>query len=247
MSCYRMPPHPPLATSNGGRHPFLAGFRCARLRFRLRARSRLDLPPEKGSTLHGALGHVLRRQAPLAYRCLYAPESILPASGPGRDPPRPLALLPPLETRTDYPEGSELDLELTLFGHAIGQLSPCVEAFSSLGALGLGRMRGLFEVLAVEMLRPDGDPITVFRGDTQRFLATPEGVSGAAIAATQAGRDAARLTLRLVTRLRLKDHEQLVRRAPPFAVLLQRLLERAEALGLLIHSHLLPTTRSRWV
>ena len=78
----------------------------------------MELPAEKGSTFHGALGHVLKRQAPLSYRFLYEPTSaeIAPASH-RRDLPRP-ALLPPLETTTEFPEGSELSLELTFFGHA---------------------------------------------------------------------------------------------------------------------------------
>jgi hypothetical protein len=236
-----MPPHRPPAASPG--NDLLLAFRCACLRFRLRVVSRLELPPEKGSTIHGALGHVLRQQAPLAYRCLYEPAGAQP--GLAHDAPRPFALLPPQETRTVYPEGSELALDLTLFGHTIGQLAVCVEAIATLGSVGLGRDRGRFEVVEVETLRPDGDPITVYRGDTRRFLASPEGVSGAAIAATHAGREASGLTLRLVTRLRLKDQQHLVRHAPPFATLMQRLLERAEALGMLYHRDAMLDTETR--
>jgi hypothetical protein len=61
-------PEPPIA-SIGNRHPFLVAFRSARFRFRLRAVSCVELPAEKGSTFHGALGHVLKRQAERA-ECL---------------------------------------------------------------------------------------------------------------------------------------------------------------------------------
>ncbi|MDQ3773525.1 MAG: hypothetical protein M3461_03680 [Pseudomonadota bacterium] len=103
-------PEPPIA-SIGNRHPFLAAFRSARFRFRLRTVSHVELPAEKGSTFHGALGHVFKRQAPLSYRFLYEPTSaeIAPASR-RRDLPRPFALLPPLETTTEFPEGSEISL-----------------------------------------------------------------------------------------------------------------------------------------
>ena len=61
-------PEPPIA-SIGNRHPFLVAFRSARFRFRLRTVSHVELPAEKGSTFHGTLGHVLKRQAERA-ECL---------------------------------------------------------------------------------------------------------------------------------------------------------------------------------
>ncbi len=67
-------PEPPIA-SIGNRHPFLFAFRSARFRFRLCTVSHVELPAEKGSTFHGALGHLSQRQAPLSYRFLYEPTS----------------------------------------------------------------------------------------------------------------------------------------------------------------------------
>lgn len=77
-----MPLPEPHVPSIGDRHPFLVAFRSARFRFLLRTVSCVELPTEKGSTFHGALGHVLKRQAPLSYRFLYEPTSaeIAPAS-----------------------------------------------------------------------------------------------------------------------------------------------------------------------
>ncbi len=155
-------PEPPIA-SIGNRHPFLLAFRSARFRFRLRTVSHVELPAEKGSTFHGALGHVLKRQAPLSYRFLYEPTSPEIASGVAsqRDLPRLFALLPPLETSTEFAEGSELSLELTFFGHAIGQLSVCLAALATLGSIGIGPNRGRFEVAemkatAAEMAEASG-------------------------------------------------------------------------------------------
>jgi hypothetical protein len=75
---------------------------------------------------------------------------------------------------------------------------------------------------------------TVYRGDPQRFEDSPEGVwrDDRGRAQVQPGSE---LTVHLTTRLRLKDHDPLVRRAPSFPVLMQRFLERAECLGLLSH------------
>ncbi len=232
-----MPPPELYTATLETRHPFLAAFRCARFRFRLRAVSLMELPVEKGSTFHGALGHVLRRQAPLSYRFLYEPTSAerVPGLASQRDLPRPFVLLPPIDTTREYPEGSETSLELTFFGHAIGQFSICLAALATLGSLGIGRNRGRFEVAEVAAILPDGDPRTVHRGDTQRFEDNPEGVCGATIADSRRVQPGSDLSVRLTTRLRLKDHDHLVRRAPPFPVLMQRLLERAECLGLLYH------------
>ncbi len=211
-----MPLPEPRVASIENRHPFLLAFRSARFRFRLRTVSHVELPPEKGSTFHGALGHVLKRQAPLSYRFLYEPTSaeIAPASR-RVDLPRPFALLPPLDTTTEFPEGSELSLELTFFSHAISQFSVCLAALATLGSIGIGRNRGRFEVAEVEAILPDGDPRTVYRGDLQRFEDSPEGVSGATIAASRSVQPGSDLSVYLTTRLRLKDHDHLVRRAPP--------------------------------
>ncbi|MGH8480407.1 MAG: CRISPR system precrRNA processing endoribonuclease RAMP protein Cas6 [Gammaproteobacteria bacterium] len=232
-----MPLPEPLASSIENRHPFLAAFRCARFRFRLLAVSHVELPAEKGSTFHGALGHVLKRQAPLSYRFLYEPKSaeLAPGLASQRDLPRPFALLPPIETTREYPEGSEISLELTFFGHAIGQFSVCLAALATLGSIGLGRNRGRFEVAEVEAILPDGDRRIVYLGDTQRFADNPAGVCGATIAASCRAQPGSDLTEHLTTRLRLKDHDHLVRRAPRFPIVMQRLLERAECLGLLYH------------
>ena len=54
-------PEAPVASIGNG-HPFLLAFRSARFRFRLRAVSHVELPAEKGSTFHGAFGHVLKRE-----------------------------------------------------------------------------------------------------------------------------------------------------------------------------------------
>ena len=100
-----------------------------------------------------------------------------------------------------------------------------------LGLIGIGRNRGRFEVAEVKAILPDGDPRTVYRGDTGQ----PQGVCGATIAASRRVQPGSDSTPRLMARLRLKDHDHLVRRAPPLPVLMQRLLERAECLGLLYH------------
>lgn len=220
-------------------HPFLAEFRCARLRFQLRALSPIELPGEKGSAFHGALGRLLHQQSPLHHRFFYGPTRV--ASGPagGRDPPRPFVLRPPVDTATEYPAGSELSFELVLFGDAIGHWSLWLVAVAALGREGLGKNRGRFELAKVETLLHDGSPRSVYDGETERLADSPEAVTGAAIADAWSRERCAAVTLHLATRLRLKDHQQLVRKPPPFYVLVQRLLERAEALGSLYHRAML--------
>ncbi|WPD21793.1 MAG: hypothetical protein SD837_16485 [Candidatus Electrothrix scaldis] len=104
--------------------------------FRLRAETSLRLPPYKGSALHGAFGHALKRISPFYYQELCA-------SGNDGAAPRPYVLLPPLDSREHYPAGHPFSCELTLFGRAEQYFPICHAALEFLGReMGLGLNRG---------------------------------------------------------------------------------------------------------
>ncbi len=210
--------------------PFLAGFRCAHVRFRLRALSPIEMLGEKGSTLHDDLGDLFKRLSPLYFRFFFPTPGSRAAK---QDPPRPFVLRPPLAISTKYPAGAELSFGLGLFGDAIDHFAVWLAVVAALGDAGIGENRGYFEIIDIESLGPDGCSRPLYDGSTERLPDRPETLQGTAIAAPWYERECPAITLELVTRLRLKDGGRLVRDPPPFHVLLQRLLERADKLATL--------------
>ena len=220
--------------------PFLS---YGRFRFRLRVLSHLVLPPYKGSVFRGAFGSAFRRavcaarqaECPtciLRHQCLYVAffESPPPPSHPEaakfRQAPRPYVLNPPLTIREIFAPGDMLDFELVLIGRALEALPYCVHIFIGVGQQGLGRGRGRFELVQVDLMGSQ-DYQTIYQGSTkilERFQATwgP--------AAQPGDDDATRATLHFLTPLRLKEKSDLVTRVT-FPLLLQRLLQRLSFLA----------------
>lgn len=201
----------------------LNGLPLLRLHFALRAAEPLTLQGYAGSTWHGALGHALSEVAPAAFDCLYRAAS-------GDDAPRPFALLPHASTGKLEP-GDWLGFSLTLVGPAVGLAREVMAAVEHLGERGLGNRHARLTLAGVGCETGDGCALPVMG---------PAGVAQALHAVTLAELGAAwtpivarRAALRFDTRLRLKNASGLLKSAPSMRVLLQRLLERVSALGVL--------------
>lgn len=198
--------------------PFPSGFdtfRIAKYLFRCRAATALILPPYKGSALHGGFGHALKNVSPHYYKELFEP-------GKSGDHPKPFVLLPPLDTLNHYPAGHVFDMELTLFGDGVALFPICRAALEHLGKeLGFSNNRGRYDIVEVAEARPASIPEQGLR----------QGVSGQVISRGRAIRADGGLTLVFPTRLRLQNNGRLVRHAPPFPVLLARLLGRLNSLA----------------
>lgn len=187
----------------------------AKYLFHIRVKTRIELPPYKGSALHGGFGHALKKIAPSYHRILCEP-------GKNRDDPKPFVLLPPLDTDKSYQPGHEFSFELTLFGNAIAHFSICHAALEYLGRnMGFGNTRGKFTIEDIETAQP----ATTSRHDIQL-----PGISGLEIAASRT-LSGNRITIHLPTRLRLKADGRLIRNSPPFKLFFARLIGRLNTLS----------------
>ena len=223
-----------------GPHPFLS---FARFRFSLRVTSLMVLPPYKGAVFRGAFGNAFRRLACVApkteclscdlrQRCLYV-AIFEPSPPPGyrdaakfRQAPRPYVLNPPLTTRDSFHPGEPLDFELALIGPAIEALPYFIHIFQEVGRRGLGRERGKYELLRVDVLqhgasRPVYESATVTLSafaPEQEPLHFPEDNRISSV------------TLRFLTPLRLKEKGDLVTRLI-FPLLFENLVRRFRLLA----------------
>lgn len=188
----------------------------AKYLFRLKAKTRIDLPPYKGSALHGGFGHALKKIAPFYYQSIFEP---------GKDSayPKPFVLLPPLDQDETYQPDREFTCELTLFGSAIQHFSICHAALEYLGReMGFGNNRGKFTIESIETALP---------ANLAQHTPPDQAISGLDIAASRTGISGNRITLHLPTRLRLKADGRLIRQAPPFHLFFARLLGRLNTLS----------------
>ncbi|WLE99168.1 MAG: CRISPR system precrRNA processing endoribonuclease RAMP protein Cas6 [Candidatus Electrothrix communis] len=185
--------------------------------FRLRAETPLRLPPYKGSALHGAFGHALKRISPFYYQQICEP-------GNDGAKPKPFVLLPPLEIEEQYPVGHLFTCELTLFGKAELFFPICHAALEFLGReMGLGHDRGKFSVVGVERACPFGAD----RSPTDVQALTCQDIAETCPIPVIDDR----LAIHLPTRLRLKADGRLLSHVPEFDLFLARLLGRINTLS----------------
>lgn len=205
-------------------------FRLACFEFQLRLIEATEFPVYKGSSFHGAFGHALARIGTNFRDYFYNPSPPAHWSDAKQAPPRPYILIPPLDEKTHYTAGDTLNLGVVLYGSAIDYFLIVFAALEHLGEfMGLGKQRGRFRIDSIAQLSTDGAR-TIFQnhqwtGQTQAmhveqfFIDTPPALP--------------RIRLTHSTRLRLKAGNQLLDTAPPFSLLMNRLLGRINALSTL--------------
>lgn len=219
-----------------------APFTCERLRFTIEVRRLLVLPPYKGGVLHGALGSELRRaecvsgmqicrDCSLGLECLYA-RIFEPSPPPGfinagrfAQAPRPFVLTPPLTSRQAFHPGERLEFELVLVGPALDAFPFFVYAFQEIGSRGLGRDRGKYRLIGVDLVRPDGVS-RIYDGGSRTLYALPDPISSPI---PRTCPNAHSLTLEFATPLRLKEKGDLVTKLT-FPLLFERLAQRISLL-----------------
>jgi hypothetical protein len=168
-----------------------------------------------GSVWHGGLGMVLARQSPTAFGLLYQsnPESRL------------YALLPPMNSY--IPAAETFELRVTLFGPGVDYALAIAQAIAELGRVGM-RPGGNYQVLAAYWARPEGDAI--FLSEQDGFIALPGAYAVRDyLSVTQPVVTACRASL--VSPLRIKDGNDLLRVAPGYAQLLRRIFGRLDQLA----------------
>ena len=160
-----------------------------RFRFFLKVTGTMVLPPYKGSVFRGAFGSAFRRivcaksggdcmTCVLRQQCLYVsffeppPPPDYPDAARFSHAPPPYVLNPPLTNRQSFHSQEILNFDLVLMGRAIEVLPYFVYTFVELGRRGLGRERGKYDLIRVDLLR-DGQAIQIYDGQTQTLSDYP--------------------------------------------------------------------------
>ncbi len=218
-------------------------FPFERFRFTIKVASLMVLPPYKGAVFRGAFGNAFRRvvcavpradcaACLLRRQCLYVaffeppPPSDYPDAAKFSTAPAPYVLNPPLTSRQAFHPGDLLDFEMVLIGPAIEALPYFIYTFTELGRMGLGRERGKYDLVKVDLLR--GEEVSpVYDGGTQVLTAYPPST---AIAHQSEENGVSNVTLHFLTPLRLKVKGDLVTQLT-FPVFFERLANRLTLLG----------------
>lgn len=204
-------------------------------RFSFRVTRPITLPTYKGSTFHGGFGHALNRIGRRFRDYFYAPPAVTNGNE-RRSLPKPFMLIPPLEEKTHYAAGDEMQCGLFLFGDAVRHFMIAFAALESLGKdLGLGRNEGRYRIESVEQLTLDG-AATVLEGDT--WFPEPYPVRASEVLSAR-HTEARRITLSMASRIRLKNDNLLVKEAPPFRIFFDRIIGRINSLAALYGSGML--------
>ena len=226
----------------------LLALKLLPLRFTLRARTPLQLPRYKGSTLRGGFGTVFKQTVCVVEhgdcgRCLLRTTCAYPYVFDTPVPhdatrlrkyvaaPHPFVLLPPLEPKERYEPGEYLHVGWTLIGKGAQYLPYFILAFERLGSRqGLGRGRGRFTLEKVSWLPPRAEPTTIYQG-AARVLQHTFRLLDVRDLVTPSDADASnRLTLHFLTPTRLVYQGSLTD-TPAFHVILRTLLRRLSNLA----------------
>jgi len=210
--------------------------------FHLRVTHPIVLPVYKGSTFRGGFGQALARIGTRFRDYFFAsPGSVSQDSGQAL--PKAFMLIPPLEEKRLYAPEDDMQCGLILFGEAIRHFMIAFAALENLGQdLGLGRDGGRFQIQSVDQLTLHG-PHRLMAGD--KWFPAPEPMYARDILETQRI-ESNSVGLSLATRLRLKHNNTLVREAPCFSVLFDRLAGRINSLSAFYGSGMLmPPSQKR--
>lgn len=208
-------------------------FPIACFRFRLLVKDPITLPVYKGSTFHGGFSRALGQIGSRFRDYFFAPQ-VKYAPGSSTSIPKPFMLIPPLEEKIRYQPGEILECGLTLYGEAVSHFMIAFAALENLGqVMGLGRDQGKYRITQVDFLGLDGaQPVWM----DEAWFPIPEPVRARDLMLPFREVEAETLDLHLITRLRLKENNRLVRRPPVFLIFLDRLLGRINSLGVFFGS-----------
>ncbi len=175
----------------------------------------IKFPDFSGSVWHGGLGMVLAQQSSTAFRCLYQTNS----------ESRLYALLPPMQSV--FQNGEEFELRLTLFGEGIEHALAVTQAIVELGRIGM-RPGGHYEMIEAKVVTPEN--ATCYMSAQQGFITLPQSffVPDYLVNETQVTNAC---QVRLITPLRIKDGNDLLRNTPSYSQILRRIFSRIDQLA----------------
>lgn len=220
----------------------------AAYRFVLSPLEPMELPAYKGALLRGGFGATFkqmvcpegdpqsctpcrrRNDCPYGYVFETSPPEGSQVLRNLSDVPTPFVIEPPLDQRTHYRPGDELEFQLVLVGQGINYLPYFFVVFEELGRAGLGRDRSRYRVELVEMVDPlAGATATLYTASGGLLVVGDTSLTYAHLAERAARLPPQRITLRFQTPTRIKHQDRFVSR-PDFHVLVRALLRRVSSL-----------------
>ncbi len=221
--------------------PFLESLTFIRIRILFEAVDPIVLPPYKGSAFRGCLGESLRNEVcnhrrlcedcRERFECPFSQlfNSYVPVDHPHQrkypKSPHPYIIDPLPGDQTELAIGENFGFDLTLIGSVIDLLPILPRTFVRMGEMGIGKGRGRFKLVDLQILTPGNGYIPLpYLGRTERLRL-------ASLTVKEADSE---VTLHLENPLRLRENGNLVRTAPEFSFFVNRLANR---LGLLAHFH----------
>jgi len=211
--------------------------------FKTKTLNSFHLPPYKGSTFRGAFGHTIKKIACvkkqsdcdgclLKTKCIY---SYIFETPPPEDSsmmknytaaPHPFILEPPLEIKTDYEKGEDLNFSLVLTGKAIDYLPYFIYAFDEMGKNGIGRDRGRYDIEEVINHKADRLNGTVIYGREKKLLSPPGILSDGEF---HNNKEIDKITISFITPARIKYEEKFVNTLE-FHIFMRNILRRISLL-----------------
>ena len=171
----------------------LANFQLLPLTITLQLQSDGELPPFKGSMWHGWLGHALKQVSEPAFTALYQQHD--------HEQPKPYAIQPGYDQKTQWRRGECIDFGLTLFGQATELWPVLLNALHAGQILGIGPARIKLRLVTVAVRTPTGNSLDIQPHSLGAFLQPWEEGSEPSLC---------QVHLQLRTPLRLKHKGQLV-------------------------------------
>lgn len=234
---------------------FMQGVTVQHLRFAVQPTESIVFGEQPGTALRGALYQVLSDNFCSEPNGMLTPDHVARCpvcwllaaedrdAARGQNIPRPLMIEPP-PART-YHRGEPFSFGLTLVGRAQDMFPYLARAVQKVGSTGLGKGRGRFRLTSIA----EYDPLNeVERPILEQNLVrqpihqiTPGDISRAA-----AQYSSERVTLELLTPLRLISQKQLVKSPEP-VVFIQRLVERCQRITEYYAETHTPPARSEWL
>lgn len=217
----------------------MRGLTLHHYQFTIRARESIVFADHAGSALRGALYQALsenfcsepfgvvtpEHQAHCPVCWLLAQENV--QANRGQNIPRPITIEPPIPRV--YQRGEILTFGLTLIGRAQDLFVYLARSGQLMGEIGVGRGRGRFKLENIAEYHPIFDTrrnlLRQYQVKNPTLQLTPRHITEAA----EKG-DPERITIELLSPLRLVAHDQLVKRPDP-RVFIQRLIERCQSLA----------------
>lgn len=126
----------------------LEHFKLVNLHITLQLQGDCSLPAYKGSMWHGWLGHAIRQTSESAFFTLYQQHD--------HEQPKPYAIEPGADHKTEWRQGELIQFDLKLFGAACALMPVIKSALRNGEDLGLGEARTKIRIVAISAVGPFG-------------------------------------------------------------------------------------------